>query len=203
MYLRDMPKTTKNVQTPDMQARTEALISDIRRMCSNEVLEPDSPNKPAQNQTFGISSACLRSIGLAMAMLAAASLTGSLAPYLSSISPVVLFTFYTYALTIGAGKDGSNAKFDFESYVFDVPLFFGAYALLGKWFFGYALGFSIAQRWAATGMVGQLITLTQSAKSYEFTPYEWACYIAKQTVLYQLMFSGVMCNTELSLLRLL
>jgi hypothetical protein len=186
-----------------MQQQTEALISDIRRMCSNEVLEQDSPAKPAQNQIFGISSACLRSIGLAMGMLVAASLTGSLAPYLSAISPLVLFVFYTYALTIGAGKECSSAKFDFERYVFDVPLFFGAYALLGKWFFGYGLGFSIAQRWAATGMVGQLITLTQSAKSYEFTPYEWACYIAKQTVLYQLMFSGVMCNTELSLLRAL
>jgi hypothetical protein len=33
-----------------------------------------------------------------------------------------------YALTIGTGKEGSHGKFDFETYVFQVPLFFGACA---------------------------------------------------------------------------
>ena len=41
----------------------------------------------------------------------------------------------------------------------------------------------------------------QSVKSYEFTPQEWGLYIAKQTIVYQFLFSGVIHGTEVALLR--
>ena len=41
----------------------------------------------------------------------------------------------------------------------------------------------------------------QSVKSYDFTPQEWGLYIAKQTIVYQFLFSVVIHGTEVAVLR--